>query len=84
MVDFYFKRSDREIRERMNDAPKRWQGTAGVTRYARDPEEARELVAREHGLDNPNHPTILCDDGGKAEKYMQDKAARIAGVETDD
>lgn len=81
MVGFIFKRSDRELRERMAEAPQRFIEAGDVTRYARDPEEAYNIVRENHGLDNPNHPKILADDGGRAERELRDRTLRAAGYD---
>ena len=79
MVGLIFKRSDREVRERMNDAPPRWRRTPGITGYARDPEEAERVTRESRGGDNPGSGLILCDDGGKAERDLWTRTAKARG-----
>lgn len=82
MVGLIFKRSDREIRERVAEAPRRYR-EAGITGYARDPEEAMENSRRHRGSDNPDQGLVLCDDGGKAERDLMDRTLRAHGIDPD-
>lgn len=75
-MEFYVKRSAREMRERMAEAPRAFRGK--VDAYARGFEEADRFVV-EQGRDNPNRLGVLTDDGGKAEKELRDRGLRAAG-----
>ena len=72
MVYIIVKRSARELRERMAEAPREYHGK--VRGYARDVEEAARVSREEFGSDNPNAGLILCDDGGKAELELRTRA----------
>jgi hypothetical protein len=77
MTYLIFKKSPRELRERMAEAPRTFVGK--VDAYARDIEEA-DQYQRSHGRDNPNRKGVLIDDGGKAEKELRDRTLRSMGL----
>lgn len=76
-MEFYVKRSAREIRERMAEAPRSFAGK--VDGYARGMEEADRFVA-EQGRDNPANRGVLTDDGGKADRELRDRALQARGL----
>ena len=73
-MEFYFKRSDREVRERAREGPARYR-RAGITGYARDIDEARR-IQKERGEDNPNSGYMLVDDGGNAAEELRRRTQR--------
>lgn len=77
MVYIIIKKSPREIRERMAEAPKTFVGK--VDGYARGFEEADRFVASQ-GRDNPANRGVLTDDGGAAEKELRHRSLRAMGI----
>ena len=77
MVYLVFKKSPREMRERVAEAPKAFRGQ--VDAYARDIEEA-ESYQRQMGRDRPDRKGVLTDDGGKADREMRHRMLRSHGI----
>lgn len=78
MVHIIIRKSPRELRERMAEAPRTFQGK--VDAYARDIEEADRYQRDVTGRDNPGRKGVLTDDGGKAEKELRDRSLRALGL----
>lgn len=76
-MEIIIKKSPRELRERMAEAPKYARGHAA---YARGLEEAHAYSRDVEGLDNPNRKGVITDDGGKAQKELRDRTLRAHGL----
>lgn len=63
MVHVIIRRSEREVRERVRQAPAAYR-RGGITGYARSLEEA-ERIQRQRGRDNPDSGYILVDGDGR-------------------
>lgn len=75
-MEIIVKKSPRELRERMAEAP-RWAREQAA--YARGLEEAHAYSRDVEGLDNPNRKGVLTDDGGRAAKELRDRTLRAHG-----
>ena len=78
MVHIIVKKSERELRERAHEsASKGFRQGYNIDGYARGMEEADSLL-RSRGRDNPNQTPILVDDGGAANRELEERAVKHA------